>query len=171
MRKKIRTRQHVIEDLSRNYIERFVLIQGHTLEIITHDYGYDLNLYTYNKDTGEIENGYSSIQLKATDNLFILNDKKTVCFSIDRRDLELWYYELYPVFLVVYDAKEDRAFWIYIQAYFNNLPSFDMRKVKNSITIHMDIVKDKLDIKSIDKIIKYKNRINYMSEGVISHDF
>lgn len=171
MGKKKRTRQHIIEDLSRNYLEKFVLMQGHTVEVISHDYGYDLNLYTYDQNTGEIENGFSSIQLKATDSINILKDKKTASFPIEKKDLELWYYELYPVFLVLYDAKKERAFWIYIQAYFNNIPGFNIKKAKDSITIHIDIIKDRLDIDAIDEIVKYKNRINDMSEGVIKHEY
>lgn len=57
--RKRRTREHVIADLSVNYVERIVLRCGHTLERFWHDYGFDLLLYTYDNN-GEYENGDSS---------------------------------------------------------------------------------------------------------------
>ena len=52
--RKRRTREHVIADLSVNFVERQVLQCGHTLERVFHDYGIDLVMHSYN-DKGEIE--------------------------------------------------------------------------------------------------------------------
>lgn len=41
-RGKKRTREHVIADLSINFVERMILLQGHTAERWYHDYGIDL---------------------------------------------------------------------------------------------------------------------------------
>jgi len=38
-RRKRRTREHVIADLSANHVERHVLRSGHTVERLVHDYG------------------------------------------------------------------------------------------------------------------------------------
>ena len=67
MRKR-RTREHVIADLSVNYLERLVLRCGWTVERSRHDYGIDLYMHTYNAN-GEVENGWIRFQVKATDRL------------------------------------------------------------------------------------------------------
>ena len=61
MSRKRRTREHVIADLSANYVERYVLRCGFTVERTVHDYGIDLILSTYSA-SGEIENGQVYIQ-------------------------------------------------------------------------------------------------------------
>ena len=68
MPKKRRTRQHIIAELSVNYVERYALQCGFSVERVEHDYGIDLVLFTYDAN-GEIENGQVYLQLKATDNL------------------------------------------------------------------------------------------------------
>ena len=172
MTKKKRTRQHIIEDLSRNYFERLVLLNRGTIETISHDYGYDLNMYSYTIN-GEIENGYASIQLKATDNIKTLKGGLKIPFQVDMRDLELWLDELYPVFLILYDAKNNCGYWIYIQAYFRNVDSegFALKKeLHRSYTVHFN-VNNALNSNAINKMIEYKNRINNLAEGVISHEY
>jgi hypothetical protein len=62
--KKRRTREHVIAELGVNYVQRHILLRGHSSELIFHDYGIDLLMFTYNAD-GEIENGHVEIQVKA----------------------------------------------------------------------------------------------------------
>ena len=52
--RKRRTREHIIADLSMNYVERFVLESGHTMEELTNDYGSDLLMTTFDED-GYIE--------------------------------------------------------------------------------------------------------------------
>ena len=65
---KLRTRAHVLADVSINYVERQVLLCGFSVDRVQHDYGYDLTMTTY-QDTGEIEPGAVYIQVKATDRL------------------------------------------------------------------------------------------------------
>lgn len=67
-RKRRRTRQHVIADLSVNHVEYFALQCGYSIERIESDYGYDLQIYSYDK-YGELENGVVYVQLKATDHI------------------------------------------------------------------------------------------------------
>src|SRR5262245_29517790 len=52
--RKRRTREHVIADLGINHVERIVLRCGHTVERYWHDYGFDLQLHTYDNN-GECE--------------------------------------------------------------------------------------------------------------------
>lgn len=88
MQRKRRTRQHVIADLSINYIERIVLRCGWTAERTRHDYGLDLVMRTYSA-SGEIENGTVWLQLKATDHLFLSRGKQSIPVRVQWRDLLL----------------------------------------------------------------------------------
>lgn len=126
--RKRRTREHVIADMSANFVERKVLECGHVLEIRTKDYGLDATLVTFDAD-GEIENGFCELQFKATDHLKVSADGTTVAQRVSSRDLRSWLFELFPVILVVYDAVEDRAFWLDVQAYARN-PGIDTDDVR-----------------------------------------
>jgi hypothetical protein len=113
-----------------------VFLCGYSVERVEYDYGFDLILFTYNINS-EIENGQIYLQLKATDSLRTLADKETIAFSIARLDLELWLFEPMPCILIVYDAQLDIAYWLYLQAYFENWPGFDLSKVGESVTVHL----------------------------------
>src|SRR4051794_29278032 len=115
-RRKRRTRQHVIADLSINYIELHVLKCGFTAQRITNDYGLDLLVSVYNEH-GEIQNSLFHIQAKATDRLKLAKSNTHISFRVSARDLEFWQNEVYPVILILYDAQTERAYWLYVQAY------------------------------------------------------
>ncbi len=168
MPKKIRTRQHVIAELSANHVERHALLCGFSVERIEHDYGIDLVLFTYDAN-GEIENGQVFIQLKATDSLRVLADQRTVSFSVERSDLELWLKEPMPCILVVYDAQTDVAYWVYVQAYFENLESFDLAQAGDTVTIHLR-KENAIDQTAIRAFARYKDNVLNQVHGVIRHN-
>lgn len=116
IRRKKRTRQHVIADLGVNFAERVVLLAGFTVDRFIHDYGIDLILKTYSS-TGEVEAGSISIQVKATDHLKPHADGTTFPIRLRVADVKSWVMELYPVILIVYNAVEDRAYWLDVQEY------------------------------------------------------
>jgi hypothetical protein len=62
---KLRTRAHVLADLSVNYVERQVLFCGCAVQRIYSDYGYDLMMSTF-KPNGEIEEPFSSRSRRPT---------------------------------------------------------------------------------------------------------
>ena len=67
--RKLRTRQHVIEDLSYNFVEKQVLLGFCTFERYTmRQYSYDEHVFTFD-ETGQTEDGIFFIQVKATDHL------------------------------------------------------------------------------------------------------
>jgi hypothetical protein len=80
---KLRTRAHVLADLSINYVERQVLLCGFSVDRVQHDYGYDLTMTSY-QTTGEIEPGPVYIQVKATDHLPWLADEQTISWLVNR---------------------------------------------------------------------------------------
>jgi len=152
--KKRRTRQHIIEDLGFNYVERQFLLEGHTLNKFHIDYGYDFSLTTYNK-VGEIENGVIYGQLKSTDHLKISKKHNAVEFTLSKRDLELWLLENFLVMLVVYDAQAEKAYYEFLQPYFaeNRL---SLSNVKKYIQIFINL-ENVLDIKGVQYIRQTKN--------------
>lgn len=112
--RKRRTRAHVISDLSVNFVERQALLCGFTVERMVHDYGVDLEIFTFNR-RGEIEEGKVLVQVKATERLRITEGQASFPFRILRSDLILWLAQPMPVILVVYDAAQDMAYWVYVQ--------------------------------------------------------
>ncbi len=166
--KKRRTRQHVIADLSVNHVERHALLCGYSVERPEHDYGIDLVLFTYDAN-GEIENGEIKIQLKATDHPRVLVDRQTISFPVERSDLELWLKEPLPYILIVYDAQTDVAYWIYLQAYFENLPQFDLAKAARKVTIHLQ-KKNVVDEAAMRGFAQYRNDVLNQVQGVIRHN-
>jgi hypothetical protein len=131
---KRRTRQHVIADQSVNYVERFVIDEGHTPQKQVYDYGYDLSVITYDKH-GYVEPGFFYVQLKAAENL----DEKEggFVFDLDLRDFNLWMLELMPVFLVLFDASKRRAYWLHIQRYFRQDPDRLPRKSAKTVRVRV----------------------------------
>ncbi len=170
MPRKRRTRSHVIADLSVNHVERHALACGYSVERIEHDYGIDLLLYTYNED-GELENGQVFMQLKATDNPTVLADGETIAFALERADLELWLQEPMPVILVVYDAPRDRAHWLYVQAYFEDLrrAGFDLREAGSTVTVHLPSA-TVVDQTAIRTFARYKDNVLRQAREVIRHE-
>lgn len=113
-KRKRRTREHIIEDLSENYLERIVLNCGHLLQRPSRDYGVDVCMFHFSEN-GELENGEVRFQLKATDKLKLVSGGKFATVRIKTGDIQYWSMELYPFILVLYDATNERAFWVEVQ--------------------------------------------------------
>lgn len=114
--RKQRTRQHVIADLSINYVERIILEAGHTAQRLNPDYGYDLVLFSYD-DLGFIEPGFAYVQVKASETLETAGIDYV--FDLDIRDYNLWRLERVPVILILFTASRRRAYWLCVQNYFS----------------------------------------------------
>ena len=168
MRKR-RTRSHIIADLSANHVERHALLCGYSVERVLHDYGIDLVLYTYTEE-GEIEAETIKIQLKATDNLSVLQDGETIAFPVQRADLDYWLGEWLPVILIVFDAQEEISYWAYIQAYFQHQTGFDLALTGESTTIHLR-KSDVVDADAMRLFAGYKASILRQLPEVINYDF
>jgi Domain of unknown function (DUF4365) len=132
--RKQRTRQHVIADLSVNHVERFIINEGHTAQRLEKDYGYDLLLFTFDEQ-GYAEPGLVSLQLKATESLPAVGPNYV--FDLDIRDYNLWAWERWPVFLILFDASRRRAFWLFIQRYFSEKPARRPTKSAKKVRIRV----------------------------------
>jgi Domain of unknown function (DUF4365) len=158
MRLKQRTRQHIIADLSVNHVERQALLCGYAAERVRYDYGYDLAIWTYT-ESGEIEPGQFLVQVKATDAINFLADRTRIALRLDQRDLNLWLGDFLPVFLILYDAQVDIAYWLYVQAYFRALgPAFDPSQIGQTYTVYFNS-HDILSSAAIEKFAEYRTHL------------
>ncbi len=132
--RKRRTRQHVIADQSVNYVERFIIDEGHTTQRMEKDYGYDLRLFTYD-DQGYAEPGVAFLQLKASETL--TQSGSHYVYDLDIRDYNLWMAEDTPVFLVLFDATHRQAYWVHVQPYFRKDTSCQPRKGARTVRVHV----------------------------------
>jgi hypothetical protein len=164
--RKKRTRAHVIAELSLNHVEYFILKGGFSVERIGTDYGYDLQMYTYD-DHGEVENGTIYLQLKATDNIQKYEREKTFLYPFQTPHLRMWRKEPYPVIAILFDAGTERAYWIYVQAYLEaQKPSI----VPTQKTFSLPLEKSNLvNAKTVRKWRKYKNNVLLQLESRVIH--
>ena len=152
--RKQRTRQHCIEDLGFNYIERQILYAGCTMQKYQFDYGYDAFINTYN-EKGEYENGNILIQLKSTDNLKLIESKKVIVYDLSSRDLELWLYSDSPVLIIIYDAIKELGFWIDLLDYFKKNQEI-LKKVNKFVRIYIPI-ENVFSDKTVQRFRQIKN--------------
>ena len=138
MLRKLRTREHVLADLSINHVERFIYRCQWTAERVWHDYGTDLTMRSY-RPNGEIEAGEVFIQLKATDSVQRSADQQSISIRLDWRDLLLWLNEMMPVVLIVFDAADEVAYWLDIQDYFRQYEWARRAESAATITVHIPV--------------------------------
>jgi hypothetical protein len=112
-KRKRRTREHIIADLSVHHVEGLALKCGYSVQRIVADYGYDLRLDTFN-DAGEVESEQILLQLKASDNLrqYELAQEEVFSFPISVKDYCAWTEAVLPVFFILYDAQLGEAYWL-----------------------------------------------------------
>jgi hypothetical protein len=134
---KTRTREHVVADLAVNHVERQALLGDGTVERVIRDYGLDLMLFTFTP-AGELEGGTILLQVKGTERLTWQRGQARASFRIERRDLIGWLRQLLPVILIVYDATEDRAYWLHVQGHIAAQPGFNIFAAGEKVTVHLD---------------------------------
>ena len=138
MMRKQRTRQHIIEDLGFNHIERHILKAGYTVHrYARNDYGLDGEIHTFT-DEGETEPINIQFQLKSTDKMSISSDGASIKFDLPKRDIESWLLSFYPVLLVVYDAQKEMSYFVDLQDYFKT-NRIQLNSVKKYIRILLPI--------------------------------
>jgi len=168
VRKKRRTRQHIIADLSLNHVERYALRAGFTVQPIAQDYGIDLVLTTYDDD-GQVETGHVMLQVKATDHLRVLADGDTVALRLQRADLELWLTDPSPVIVVIYHAQGDMAYWVYLQAYFEERSTFDLSRAGQTVTVYVPL-SDRVDESAFRRFARFRDEVLALQRRSIRHD-
>jgi len=155
----------VIAALSVNYVERFILEEGHIAQRMENDYGYDLTLFTFDEQ-GYVEPGAVYLQLKASEKLEISESDRL--FDLDIRDYNLWMAESMPVILVLFDASRRRAFWIHVQHYFAENPSLRPKKAVKTVRIRIPI-RQALNHRAIARMRATKQTVLDRERGVLYH--
>jgi hypothetical protein len=159
--RKQRTRQHVIADQSVNYLERFIIDEGHTAQRLEKDYGYDLFLFTFDEQ-GYAEPGLVSLQLKAAETLQAVGSDYV--FDVDIRDYNLWIRERWPVILVLFDASRRRAYWLDFQSYFSEDPTREPKKGAKEVRVHVP-KRQAVNRRSVAKMRGLKQEALYLAIG------
>ncbi len=137
IKRKQRTRQHVIASMSFHHVAYTVVKCGYTLETPQSDYGYDALLFTYS-DSGEVENGNIFLQLKATDRIGKYRKQKSFSYTVYKKDVDMWQDEPFPVYLVLFDTSAETAYWLYFQKYLQ-MQGVRASAIKgNSFSVEMD---------------------------------
>jgi hypothetical protein len=165
--RKRRTREHIIADLSAHHVEGHILRCGFPAERVVHDYGVDLYMTTYTSH-GEVENDFVLFQIKATDRLKRTSDRSAVVFRLERADLDWWLVETFPVILVIYDAKADRAYWLYVQSHFERSTGSPASHGK-FVAVHIPIA-NVLDEEAIRHFAEAKAAVQAQTKGVRHHE-
>jgi len=153
MRKR-RTRQHFIEDLGFNYAERHLLLARCTLHRINIDYGFDAEIRTYSEN-GEVENGFIHVQIKSTDKIKILKSRNVIVFDLSKKDLEYWLAAVFPVVILIYDAKNNVGYFLLLQEYFRENRIL-LNEINKFIRIYIP-PENKFNVESVLKMRDFKN--------------
>jgi Domain of unknown function (DUF4365) len=156
--RKLRTREHVLADLSINHLERHILRRGFAANRMNTDYGIDMLMLTYN-DEGEVESGHVLFQVKATDSLQLLQAGETFVSRIEVADLKSWEEEWMPVLLIVYDGRNDKAYWLYVQEYLaeKKVSGEDLEDEQDRVTVRIPR-RNRLNRKAIGEFRLFRNQ-------------
>jgi hypothetical protein len=148
--RKLRTREHVLADLSVNYVEKQALLCGFSALRVQPDYGIDLMVQTFNPH-GEVETGWLLFQLKATDRIKAVDRGQALSCRLERAHLRHWLRESHPVVVALYDSRSDLADWLLVSRYFEELAGFDLAHCgeRPSVSIPQSHVLDRTAMKTL----------------------
>jgi hypothetical protein len=155
--RKRRTREHVLAELSANYVEKQALLCGFAVNRVQPDYGIDLLVQTFNR-RGEVENGWIPFQLKGTDRVKLVDGNRAVSCRIERADLRHWLKEWEPVLLALYDARADVAYWLFVRDYFAGLAGFDINRAGERVSVSIPC-RNVLDRQAMQGLARLKNTL------------
>ncbi len=91
---------------------------------------------------------------KATDGMRRRAGDGAVVCDVSARHLDLWLHEAMPVILVVYEAAQDRAYWLFIQSYIRTL-SVSLSQGQETIRLFVPAA-NVLDERAIKEFRQYK---------------
>jgi Domain of unknown function (DUF4365) len=161
-----RTKEHINASKSHNYIEKFFIDKGHTVDRPGADYGYDVLVNTYDAE-GYAESGEIRVQLKASDEFEYVEKGTFISYKISIKHYNLWMGEVMPVFLILYDATQNRACWVYIQEYFSD-PTKKPKAKAESLRIRVPVANEFTD-STVDYARDRKAAIFALLEGKVTH--
>jgi hypothetical protein len=68
----------------------------------------------------------------------------------------LWLGEAFPVILVIYDGRRDRAFWLHVQGYFADHATADLFLAGETINVHLPMG-NRFNRRAVLGIVQRKN--------------
>ena len=148
--RKRRTREHIIEEMSANFLERKVLQRGHMLvRAPQREYGWDATMFHFSPQNGEIENGEVRFQLKATDR--IDSSKKYASCRVQTKDLHYWYWEdqQMPFIVLLYDAESECGYWVRVRQHVDDI-KLEINPDQETIDLRIPW-SNRLTVKTIDR--------------------
>jgi Domain of unknown function (DUF4365) len=89
-------------------------------------------------------------------------------FSISTRDYIAWAIEPMPVILILYDASGNKAYWQYVQGYFEVNPSRRPKGRAESVTVRIPSG-NLFDEKAVDYCCTKKQAVLSQLQGEIKH--
>ncbi len=139
---------------------------GFSVERVEKDYGYDLILFTYDKNR-ELENGQIYVQAKATEKAKHLKRTSNISFTLEKSHLATWLSEPMPVILTLYDVSQDKAYWLYLQSFFE----VTRPKIRGEKRLSVHLSENNLvSIESVERWSYYKSLVLDQLDGVIKHN-
>jgi hypothetical protein len=139
----LRSTDHIIADISFNYVEKFIIELGYTAQAEDSDYGYDMFIRFFDYDNqgyGEALNGFVWVQLKATTVPHYVQDGSAVSFNIRVTHINLWRKNPEPILLVVYDVKAAQAYWVDMKQIIADLDNRNaIRQNQTTIAVHLPL--------------------------------
>jgi predicted enzyme involved in methoxymalonyl-ACP biosynthesis len=107
------------------------------------------------------------VQLKATDYIERYTREENFSYVFEKAHLDIWLNEPMPVIIVLFDAQNEVAYWVYLQAYFEQ-KEISLLSAQKTFTIYFD----QHNIVSRDAVKKwqaYKNHVLAQIDGRITH--
>src|SRR5207245_1132038 len=90
-------------------------------------------------------------------------------WRVERRDLAVWLRQPMPVILVVYDARKDTAYWLYVQRYFQRLRGFNLFAAGESVTVCMPVA-HLVNTNAMRKFARFRARVVKQMGEIIHAD-
>jgi uncharacterized protein DUF4365 len=108
------------------------------------------------------------MQVKANDKLRIDSRRATFAFRIERSHLVSWLMQPMPMILVVYDAVNEKAYWLYIQKSFGKATGFNLFAAGKTVTVQIPTA-NLLDPAAVRQFAGFRDRI-LKQMGELIHD-
>ncbi len=80
----------------------------------------------------------------------------------------MWLKEAMLVILILYDAPEDRSYWLYIQAHFESIADFDLAALSSTMTIHIPLT-NLLSEETVRQFARYRDNVMSQINERIRH--
>ncbi|MBA7469482.1 Photosystem I assembly protein Ycf3 [subsurface metagenome] len=129
-----RTNEHVKEGISINFVEGVVVHKGWTCQKRGGtEYGIDIDveIFEKKKPTGMV----FCMQVKSTDSLMI--EQNSISYDVEIKNLNYWFRHTDPIVFLIYDKKNNKAYWDFVKNIIKELNSrkVDWQKNKKSVRI------------------------------------